>query len=159
MGKKSTDLVLSDKEGIITELNKAYADEWIAYFQYISLATIATGRGSFQFAKAIKHIASEELEHAEEVAERILNLGGTPITNWDDINKKANCPYPNTLPGSKDLESMARLILEDERCAIGVYDKLMTLTKDKDFITYNLMMHILEEEVHHENEVLQYLGE
>ncbi|MHA1991401.1 MAG: ferritin-like domain-containing protein [Candidatus Hodarchaeales archaeon] len=159
MSKKSVDLVSSDKGVIIEELNKAYADEWIAYFQYLSLATIATGRGSFQFADAIKHIAKEELEHAEEVAGRILDLGGAPITDWDEINKKANCPYPSKLPGEKDLEGMARLILDDERCAIGVYDKLMSLTKEKDFITYNLMMHILEEEVQHENKMLQFLGE
>ena len=159
MAKKGTDLVVSDKDLIIEELNKAYADEWIAYFQYLSLATIATGRGSFQFADAIKHIAKEELEHSEEVAERIMQLGGEPITDWDEINKKANCSDPSKLPASKDLEGMARLILDDERCAIGVYDKLMALTKDKDFITYNLMMHILEEEVHHEDEILQFLGE
>ncbi len=159
VGTKSTDLVSMDKNEVVTELNKAYCDEWLAFFQYNSLATIATGRGSFQFAKEIKNIAEEELEHAEEVAERILELGGTPTIMWDDINKKANCKYPDKLPNEKDLEGMAHLILDDEQCAITVYDKLMKLTKDKDFKTYNLMMHILEEEVVHENKMLQFLGE
>jgi len=159
LGIKSVDLVKGNKEEIIAELNKAYCDEWLAYFQYLSLATIANGRGSFQFADAVKEIAEEELEHADELAERILELGGQPIVIWDEVNQHANCKYPNTLPDANDLSAMADLIKEDERCAIGVYNKLMELTKDKDFRTYNLMMHILEEEVVHENKMMQFLGE
>lgn len=157
--KKSIELIKKNKKEIITELKKAYADEWIAYFQYKALAKIATGRGSFQFSKAIIEIAEEEEEHADELAERILELGDEPITDWDAINQMANCPYPQELPDKKDLEGMAKLILEDERCAIGVYDKIMNLTKDIDFKTYNLVMHILEEEIVHENKILQFLGE
>ena len=139
------------------QLNKAYADEWIAYFQYKSLAKIATGRGSFQFAKAILEIAEEEEEHADELSERIQELGGELITDWDQINIIANCRYPSELPKTSDLEGMAKLILEDERCAIAVYDKLMNLTKDIDFKTYNVVMHILEEEISHESKMLQFL--
>ncbi len=159
MGKKSTELVSMPIEEIITELNKLYCDEWLATFQYLSLATIATGKSSFMFADAIKEIAMEELHHAEEIAERILELGGTPVLMWDDVNKLANCKYPTNLPGEKDLEGMAELIRDDERCAIAGYHKMMEKVKAKDIRTYNLMMHILEEEIVHENKMMQYLGE
>jgi bacterioferritin len=159
MGKKSTELVSMPIDEIITELNKLYCDEWLATFQYLSLATIATGRGSFMFAEAIKEIAMEELHHAEELAERILELGGTPILMWDDVNKLANCKYPTSLPEDKDLEGMAKLIRDDERCAIEGYDKMMGKVEGKDIRTYNLMMHILEEEIVHENKMMQFLGE
>ena len=69
----------------------------------------------------------------------------------------ANCPYPTELPDKRDLEGMAKLILQDERCAIAVYDKIMILTKDIDFKTFNLIMHILEEEIEHENKMMQFL--
>ena len=157
-GKKGTDLVKENISTIIMQLNKAYADEWIAYFQYKSLSKIATGRGSFQFAKAILEIAEEEEEHADELAERIQELGGELITDWDQINVIANCRYPTELPKNSDLEGMAKLILADERCAIAVYEKLMNLTKDIDFKTYNAIMHILEEEISHESKMMQYLG-
>ncbi len=159
MGKKSTELVSMEINELIKELNKAYADEWLAFYQYYALATIANGRGSFQFAKEVKDIAMEELEHAEELADRILELGGKPVLMWDEVNQVANCKYPEQLPDETDLDGMATLIREDERCAIGVYDKLMQLTKDKDFRTYNLIMHILEEEIVHENKMMQFLGE
>ena len=54
------------------------------------------------FAEAIKEIAKEELHHAEELAERILELGGTPVLMWDDVNPTANCKYPTSLPDDKD---------------------------------------------------------
>jgi bacterioferritin len=159
MGKKSTELVSMPIDGIVTELNKLYCDEWLATFQYLSLATIATGRGSFMFAEAIKEIAMEELHHSEELAERILELGGTPVLMWDDVNKLANCKYPESLPDDKDLEGMAKLIRDDERCAIEGYDKILKMVEGKDIRTYNLMMHILEEEIVHENKMMQFLGE
>ena len=39
-----------------------------------------------------------------------------------------------------------------ERGAIEVYNKLAQKTHGKDSITYNLVVHILEEEVEHEDE-------
>ena len=45
-----------------------------------------------------------------------------------------------------------------EQCAINVYQSLMNITKDKDMITYNLALTILEQEVEHEED-LQSLKE
>ena len=155
--KKSVDLVSKKPTEIIEELKKAYADEWIAYFQYKALAKIATGKGSFQFSKAILEISEDEEEHSNEIGDRLLELDSEPITDWDNINQMTNCPYPTELPDKRDLEGMAKLILQDERCAIAVYDKIMKLTKDIDFKTFNLIMHILEEEIEHENKMMQFL--
>ncbi|MFW9996220.1 MAG: hypothetical protein ACFFD4_29530 [Candidatus Odinarchaeota archaeon] len=44
MGKKSTELVSMDVKEVAGGLIKAYADEWPAFYQYMTLATIATGR-------------------------------------------------------------------------------------------------------------------
>ncbi len=45
-----------------------------------------------------------------------------------------------------------------EQCAIGAYKQLMDVTKDKDMVTYNLALTILEQEVEHEED-LQNLKE
>jgi bacterioferritin len=45
-----------------------------------------------------------------------------------------------------------------EQCAIGVYKDLMDLTKDKDPVTWNLALTILQQEVEHEED-LQSLRE
>jgi len=45
-----------------------------------------------------------------------------------------------------------------EQCAITTYKNLMDATKDKDMVTYNLALTILEQEVEHEED-LQSLKE
>ncbi|MBN1328290.1 MAG: ferritin-like domain-containing protein [Candidatus Heimdallarchaeota archaeon] len=159
MGKSNKDLIEGlDIKVVVDELNKAYADEWLAFFAYMSLAQTATGKSSFRFAEAVKEIAMEELEHAEELAERILQLGGELVTDFMKLNSLANCKYPTSLPKPKDLEGMAKFIYDAEQCAIGVYDKVLKLTKDKDILTYQLVLHIIEEEADHEIKMEQFLG-
>jgi bacterioferritin len=48
--------------------------------------------------------------------------------------------------------------IEGEQCAISAYKNLMDVTKDKDMVTYNLALTILEQEVEHEED-LQSLQE
>jgi len=48
--------------------------------------------------------------------------------------------------------------IEGEQCAIATYKSLMDVTKDKDMVTYNLALTILEQEVEHEED-LQSLQE
>jgi bacterioferritin len=160
MGKSNIDLLEIDVKKVIEQLNKAYADEWIAFFQYMTIVNLANGKGSFKFAEAVKDIAEEELEHMEEVAERIAQLGGRVILDFTELNKRANCKYDKDFPeDDTDLMAMARMILTAEHCAIEVYDDLLKMTKDKDVVTYNLALHILEEEVDHETQMKQFLGE
>jgi bacterioferritin len=45
-----------------------------------------------------------------------------------------------------------------EQCAISTYKALMDVTKDKDMVTYNMALTILEQEVEHEED-LQSLKE
>ncbi len=45
-----------------------------------------------------------------------------------------------------------------EQCAISTYKSLMDTTKDKDMVTYNLALTILQQEVEHEED-LQSLKE
>ena len=39
-------------------------------------------------ADQLEEIAKEEMEHSEELAERIIQLGGEPISDWDEITKR-----------------------------------------------------------------------
>ncbi|MEA2071325.1 MAG: ferritin-like domain-containing protein [Asgard group archaeon] len=159
MPKSNIDLLEIDLEKVLELLNKAYADEWIAFFQYRTIVNLANGSRSFKFAEKVEEIADEELEHMEEVAERIAQLEGKVILDFTELNKKANCKYDKDFPeDDNDLESMANMILDAEHCAIEVYDELMKATKDKDVVTYNLALHILEEEVDHETQIKQFLG-
>lgn len=161
MGKSNIEILKDiDRNDIIEQLNKAYADELIAFFQYMSIVYTANGKKSFKFAEEIKDIAYEELEHADELADRIAQLDGKVITDFTKLNKIANCKYDTNFPDDDtDLTAMAKMVLDAEHCAIGTYDKLLEMTKDKDLLTYQVILHIIEEEAEHETIMKQFLGE
>jgi len=154
MGKLATELV--SKKGIkveelIEKLNKAYSDEWLAYIQYWTGAKIAEGMASGFVAGELKEHAAEELEHASKLAKRILQLGGSIIIDPKEWYKHSTCGY--AIPSNPHVEALLKQNIEGERCAIAVYNALAEYVKDKDPITYNLILEILEDEVEHEQDL------
>ncbi|MFP3949508.1 MAG: ferritin-like domain-containing protein [Candidatus Micrarchaeia archaeon] len=144
MGKTAKELVGEKAEEVIAELNKALADEWLAYVQYLMAASIVKHPNA---AKELEDVAKEELEHAEEVTERILQLGGKPVVDQKQLYEITNCGYE--APSEETIESL-KGALKGENCAIKIYHKIAMMTKDCDVVTYNLALHIMEEEIDHE---------
>lgn len=152
MGKKAQELVKVDGKKLVKELNKAYADEWQAYYAYWTASRLVSGKAAPAVAAALEKIAAEELEHAEELAGRITMLGGAPLLSPVAWAKECNCAYVAP-PANGNVETIIKQVIEAERCAIDVYAKLAELTAaGKDPITYQLMLHILEEEEKHEED-------
>jgi len=152
MGTKAQEIVGLKVAELLEQLNRAYADEWLAFYQYWIAAQLATGRQAKPVAEALKETAMEELEHAEELATRIVQLDGRPLTDPRGWFEKTNCKYVEPPQDPKDLDKVIKDTLEAERCAIEVYRRLAELTRDKDPVTYQLALHILEEELAHEEE-------
>lgn len=96
MGEMAKKISNIDNEELLKVLNEAFAEEWLAYYQYWIGAQVIEGpmRTSIQ-GEFMKH-AKEELEHAEWLAVRIIQLGGTPILNPADWEKNGvlqiSCP-------------------------------------------------------------------
>jgi len=44
----------------------------------------------------------QEEEHAGEIADRIIELGGLPIVHLSELEKNANFPYPKPPKGTSD---------------------------------------------------------
>ena len=95
--------------------------------------------------------AKEELEHAEKLAKRIIQLGGTPIIEPKDWYKYSTCGY--LTPSDPRVEVLLAQNIAGERCAINVYNELIKLVKDKDLITYKMLVSILEDEIEHEQDL------
>lgn len=151
MGTKGRAIIGLDVNELLKLLNKAFADEWLAYYQYWVGAKVAKGPMKDAIIAELVQHATEELGHATLVSNRIIQLGGTPLTTPKDWFDWTNCGYdpPN--------EPFVRILLEQniqaEQCAIGVYDQLMKLTEGKDPITYNMALTIMEQEVEHEEDL------
>ena len=57
------------------------------------------------------------------------------------------------------MKDMLKVLVEAERCAIRVYTDICSMTKGKDFRTYDLSLAILHEEIEHEAWFSEYIGE
>jgi bacterioferritin len=123
MGTKGREIVGVDIAELLQLLNKALADEWLAYYQYWVGSKVASGRMRGIIAGELKEHAEEELGHAEKLAERILQLGGTPLTHPDQWKKESNCGYDE--PADPDTRKLVEQNIKGEQCAIAVYQKLL----------------------------------
>jgi len=136
---------------IITVLNKAYADEWLAYYQYFIEAKVIKGIMKDAAIAELQQHAADELRHANMVADRILQLGGTPLLNPQEWFTHTNCGYEE--PKDFDVVSILEDSIKGEQCAITVYSQLAEMTKDKDIVTYDIVSSILADEVEHEEDL------
>ena len=151
MGTKGREIVGKDVDKLIEMLNKALADEWLAYYQYWVGAKVAKGpmRGTVA-AELLQH-ATEELGHAELVSNRLIQLGGTPLLAPQDWYKMTNCGYETREEGY--VEALLDQNIKGEQCAIGVYQELANFTRDKDPVTYEIVLSILTDEIEHEEDL------
>jgi len=156
MGTKGRSIVGMDVDHLIGVLNKALADEWLAYYQYWVGAKVAKGpmRGAVT-AELVQH-ATEEFGHAELLANRILQLGGTPLLTPADWYEMTNCGYEP--PNDPYVEVLLEQNIKGEQCAIEAYQQLVELTRDADPVTYEMALSIMADEIEHEED-LQALAE
>jgi bacterioferritin len=153
MGTKGTEIVELDVQELIADLNRAYADEWLAVYSYTHMAQVVTGRPAAKHLASLLHeTAAEELEHQEELAERIASLGGEPLSDPMKLVEASNEGYPTPPADATDFEGIVKTVIEAERGAIEVYNKLANKVAGKDPITYELIVHILGEEIEHEDD-------
>jgi bacterioferritin len=153
MGKKGREIVEVDIKELLELLRKAYADEWIAYYSYKWAADMAEGLKSPLVAELTDKIAKEEEEHADELADRIIELGGEVPKDFEKLYDLANCKKVNFPPSVRELEKMLEALVEAEACAIDVYNKIVKWLGpcyNKDIKTFHVIQHILAEEIEHE---------
>jgi bacterioferritin len=156
MGTRGREIIGMDIEKLLKMLNAAYASEWLAYYQYWLGAKLLKGPMKDAVAGELDLHATEELNHALMVATRIIQLGGTPVLAPEGWAKMSPCTYD--APEDPYVAVLLDQNIAGEQCAITTYKNLMDATKDKDMVTYNMALTILEQEVEHEED-LQSLRE
>jgi bacterioferritin len=136
---------------LIDTLNRAYADEWLAYYQYFIESKVVKGLMKDAAIVELTQHAADELNHATLVADRILQLGGTPLLHPNDWFKHTHCGYD--APSDFDVVSILNDAIKGEQCAIETYSKIVELTRNKDIVTYDIVSQILADEVEHEEDL------
>jgi bacterioferritin len=151
MGQKGRSIVKMDVDELISILNKALSDEWLAYYQYWIGAKVVKGPMKDAVVAELALHATEELSHAELLSTRIVQLGGTPVLSPEEWLKLTNCGYDD--PKDPYVEEILDQNIKGEQCAIRVYSELLEITRVADPVTYNIILTILSQEVEHEEDL------
>ena len=155
MAQTAQYIVQDHLQKIIDTLNQAYAEEWLAYYQYWIGAKVAAGPMRPEITEEFEEHAKEELKHADWLADRIIQLGGTPVLSPEEWSKVAKCRYE--APSDSCVYKILQQNLTAERCAVSHYQQLCELCHGIDYVTFRLAEKILAEEVEHEQEIEDFM--
>ena len=120
MGTQGRKIVDTDVEDLVKLLNKAYSDEWLAYYQYWIGSKVVKGPNKEAVIAELTLHATEELGHATLLTTRIIQLGGIPVTKPQDWYKLTNCGYD--APDDPFIVKVLEQNIKGEQCAIKTYN-------------------------------------
>jgi bacterioferritin len=142
-----------DRKQVIGILNEALATELVCVLRYKFHYFMASGIHSQAVKAEFLEHAGEEQEHADQIAERIKQLGGKPEMNPAVLTSRSHSEY-------KEGTSLADMIKEDliaERIAIESYREIIQFLGDKDPTSKRLMEIILAKEEEHADDMADLL--
>ena len=157
MGKRAIEIADLDVNKLLQQLNEALAEEWLAYYQYWVGARVMEGPMRSEVEPELLLHATQELGHAELVAGRIIQLGGTPLLNPGQWTSFSKCAYEE--PADPYIEAILEQNLNGERCAIQRYQNLASFTEGKDHSTHQMAVSILNDELEHEHDIEDWIND
>lgn len=148
-----TDGYTADREKVISLLNEALATEIVCVLRYKRHYYMAEGVGaSIAKAEFLEH-AQQEQEHADLLAERIVQLGGAPNFSPEGLLTRSHAEYTE----GEDLRDMITENLIAERIAIDSYREIAAYLGDKDPTSRRMMEDILAQEEEHADDMADLL--
>ena len=135
-------------------LNAALATELVCVLRYRHHHFVARGLNSEPIAQEFLIHSNEELGHADKIAQRIVQLGGTPELDPSGLSTRSHAEYL-TPPGLTD---MIRENLVAERIAIESYREMIAFFGDRDPTTRAMLEAILAVEEEHADELADLLA-
>ncbi|MDZ3993978.1 ferritin-like domain-containing protein [Pseudomonas sp. Teo4] len=143
----------ADRETILRLLNESLATEIVCTLRYKRHYFMAIGiKAGVAAAEFLEH-ANQETEHADKLAERIVQLGGEPDFNPDNLTKNSHAQYV----AGKSLKEMVLEDLVAERIAIDSYREIIQYIGDKDPTTRRIFEDILAQEEEHADDMSDLL--
>ena len=139
----------------IKVLNEALATEIVCVLRYKRHYYMATGIHSEAVAAEFLQHANEEQGHADEIASRIVQLGGAPDLNPDGLTSRSHAEYVEG-------ETLIDMIKEDlvaERIAIDSYREMIKYFGTDDSTSRRMLEGILAMEEEHADDLVSMLGE
>jgi bacterioferritin len=153
-----TEAYRGDPAVVVDILNEALATEIVCVLRYKRHYFMAMGIHAQPVAQEFLQHANEEQAHADQIAVRIVQLGGEPNLSPEGMLTRSHSEY---IEG----ESLIEMIREDlvaERIAIDSYAEMIRFVGDKDPTTRRMLEGILAMEEEHAEDLaslLQTIGD
>jgi bacterioferritin len=143
----------ADRDAVLKILNDSLATEIVCVLRYRRHYFMARGIHSQGVADEFLTHSNEEQGHADQIAERIVQLGGAPDFSPGSLAGRSHAEY---VPGN----SLADMIREDlvaERIAIDSYRDAIAYLGGNDPTTRRMLEEILAVEEEHADELSDLL--
>lgn len=145
----------ADRETVIKVLNEALATEIVCVLRYRRHYFMASGIHAEAVAGEFLQHSNDEQGHADQIAQRIVQLGGEPNLNPEGLVTRSHAEYVE----GTTLNDMIREDLVAERIAIDSYREIVQYIGNDDPTTRRLMEAILAVEEEHADDMMNLLQE
>lgn len=145
----------ADQKTVVRILNEALATEIVCVLRYKRHYFMATGINAQSVAQEFLQHANEEQTHADQIAQRIVQLGGEPNLSPEGLLSRSHSEY---VEGS-DLIDMIKEDLVAERVAIDSYREMIAYLGNDDPTTRRMLEGILAMEEEHAEDLVSLLVE
>src|SRR5437870_6020619 len=145
----------ADRVVVIKLLNEALATEIVCVLRYKRHYFMATGIHAESVAAEFLQHANDEQGHADQIAARIVQLGGAPNFNPEGLLTRSHAEYVE----GETLTDMIKEDLVAERIAIDSYRDMINYVGNDDPTTRRMMEGILAVEEEHADDLVNLLGE
>lgn len=144
----------ADREAVIAMLNDALATELLCVLRYKRHYYTVSGPNTGHIKAEFLEHAQQEQDHADRIAERIVQLNGSPNFNPATLTSRSHAEYDE----SEDVQAMIRADLIAERVAIESYRQMIATIGDKDPTTVKMLTDIMAVEEEHADDMRDLLS-
>jgi bacterioferritin len=144
----------ADRETVIKVLNEALATEIVCVLRYRRHYFMASGINADSVAAEFLQHSNDEQGHADQIAQRIVQLGGEPNFSPEGLLTRSHAEYVE----GETLTDMIKEDLVAERIAIDSYRDIIQYLGNDDPTSRRLMETILAVEEEHADDLVSLLG-
>ena len=141
---------MTDSEQVVELLREAYADEMETVMNYQTNAIVLDGVRAEEIKESLQQDIQEELTHAEQLGQRLKQLGSRPPASGEFTARQESLQPPED---STDVLAVINGVLDAEEGAIDTYTALIDAAEEaSDPVTEDLAVTILSDEEAHRTE-------
>src|SRR5215211_4985312 len=147
-----------DVDKLIKLITAGVGAEFTTYYYYTILRMHCTGLEGEGIKEIVEDARIEDRNHFEAMVPRLYELGGSLPRDIRKFADQAGCPDAYLPDNWEDINSILKVLLEAEQCAIRSWGEVCDMTTGKDPRTYDIAQRIMQEEVEHEAWFIELLS-